>query len=114
VLGCPTLADDCDHLVPGVEDLLDLNRPVLEAVEPICQPLVGFIDPDEGPRTYCASKRRRVPDEIGMGHLGQELSGPLDVFVATPEQLEILPRHRRFSIPRRETRAVRSVFFAPT
>jgi hypothetical protein len=44
------LADECDHLIPGVEDLLDIDRPVLEGFGPLRQPPVGFIDPDAMPQ----------------------------------------------------------------
>jgi hypothetical protein len=51
VLTRPTLADNCDHLISGVEDLLDIERPVFEAVEPLREPGVGFFDPDACLRT---------------------------------------------------------------
>src|SRR5215207_7004865 len=98
VLSLPTVADDCDQLIPGIEDLLDIERPVFEALDPLCEPLIDFLDPDEGPRNDCASKRRRVPDDVGVDCLGQDLFSPLDVFEDTPEQVEILLRHRLRSI----------------
>jgi hypothetical protein len=61
--GFRMLADQCDHLIRGVEDLLDIERPVLEGFGPLRQPPMGFIDPDallqiQAPH---ARKRGRVP-----------------------------------------------------
>jgi hypothetical protein len=93
------LADDRDHLIVGVEDLLHIDRPVLEAFDPLREPLVGFIEPDARLRIDSAPKRGRVPDEVGMSDFRQQLSGSCDVLEATPEQVEVLLRHRPLSIP---------------
>jgi hypothetical protein len=98
------LADDRDHLILGVEDLLHIDRPVFEAFDPLREPLVGFIEPHAPLRIDSSPKRRRVPDEVGMADLRQQLPGSCDVLEATPEQVEVLLRHRPPSISRGQRR----------
>jgi hypothetical protein len=93
------LADEGHRLISGVDDLLDLDGPVVEAVQPFCEPSVGFIDPDAGLRLHSAAKRGRVPDEVGMDCFRQNLSGPLDVLVGAPEQIDVLLRHPQLRQP---------------
>jgi hypothetical protein len=37
------------HLIPDVEDLLDIERPVFEAPDPLCEPLVDSSTPTKFP-----------------------------------------------------------------
>lgn len=49
---------------------------------------------------YRASKRRHVPDELGVEQLALQLSSPRGVVVGSPEPLHVLLRHRLRSISR--------------
>jgi hypothetical protein len=61
------LADNCDDLIVSVDCLLHVERPVLEAFEPLREPPVGFVDADTRLPLHSAPKRARVPDEVGDG-----------------------------------------------
>src|SRR5262245_8004014 len=91
-----TLADERDHLMPAVEDLLDIERPVLERSGPLRQPPVRLSESDASLQIQTrARKRSRIPDEVWLDRVWRQLSSADDVLEAAPEQIEVLLRRRR-------------------
>ena len=88
------LTNNGDDPIPRVDVVLDLKLPVIPGAGPLGDELPGALDARVGLLLGPAVESRHVPDEIGVEVVVEKVTGGYEMFVAAPQSLDVLLRHR--------------------